>query len=737
MQFIREKMTGHFVNKADGRLFTELGDSFKPIIYGATQELYKLLPGVVDERKIQGDFFFNTHNDMFYYYFSPELDSITAGAVCNSIRARIDWHKFRDALTKAVGGGTWKNDTAASEQFIALHEETVPLMISDWERKAAIALQRPNLRSMMKLISSRPSVSLQEVAEDRELFEVSEDVQLLESLGMITREFEIYCADTNQKISCVSNLSALEEAAKRGFKCFHCGRPISDEKIVQSLSITDSGCRIAAKNMWLAYLVGASLCDEGVEPDHIMARSEHNADIVEIFADVKGSLMMFSVSESELTADVAFRFITRSRFFCPEWGYLVTPNKVSADVRTVVASTGDRLAIVEGLDKLPEVVRQGVAKASDKVLCDLLQKFNQYTQLDIGSWVSDYMDNNEDIEAIIGNIDTDVDLNLPALDEPAAGGESGGTEELTQTEDENGGEAEPAAQPETADNRTPDAEPLAEDSKIRKNGRNARDKKNHDIPEKTGFGSVIESVLTLLPAAYENSDSEVDVNAQIDAVNAQINSVAGMDGCSIMIATSDGRPLLGDLSTVEDSDLVAAAQVELMQNVSNTLADNDLGTLQNVVLCSAGNTMRVYLSVDDLTVITHQKESEIDDIVIKHSKSSPNLRRALKGLVALPGVAKTMLMTADGESLGSIGFTSDKDLAPCFAYMMRDVINVFCEDVGLGRIRACAVRTDKSLFQVMCLGEAYYLVSELGTKVPEYVWRRDLPAEASFVSANV
>ena len=140
MQFIREKMTGHFVNKAYGHLFDELGDSFKPIIYGATQELYKLLPGVVDDRRILGDFFFNVHNDLFYYYFSPDFDSLTAGAVCNSIRARIDWHKFREALTKAIGGGTWKNDISTSEQFQALYEETVPLMISEWERKAAISV---------------------------------------------------------------------------------------------------------------------------------------------------------------------------------------------------------------------------------------------------------------------------------------------------------------------------------------------------------------------------------------------------------------------------------------------------------------------------------------------------------------------------------------------------------------------------------------------------------------------
>lgn len=747
MQFIREKMTGHFKNKADGRLFIELGDSFKPIIYGATQELYKLLPGLLDERGILGDFFINPHNDLFYYSFSPNLDTITAGAVCNSIRARIDWHKFREALTKALGGGEWSSDIHPSEQFMALLEETSPLMVSDWERKAAIALQRSNLRNMIKLISSRPSVSLQEVAGERELFEVSEEVQLLDSLGMITREFEIYCVETNQKISCVSNLAALEDAAQRGFKCFHCGRPISSERIVQSLSITDSGCRLAAKNMWLAYLVGASLCDEGVEPDHIMARSEHNADIVEVFADVKGSLMMFSVSETELTPDVAFRFIMRSRFFNPEWGYLVTPFKVDPNVRAVLESAGDRLSIVEGLETLPDVVRQGVAKASNKILCDLLKHFNQYTQIDIGSWVSDYMLNNEDIEAIIGNIDTDVELELDSSEllqdktvtlentVPAAPA-SDSSDEILPAAPESGQSAGDDDLKTKADAEVPaesaaDAAVLSETvSAGKKGGRSSKESRKNARPEKAGFDGIIENVLTLLPGIIENSDNT-------DAVNAQLNSVAGMEGCSIMVATPDGLPFLGNLSTVDDSDLVAALQLDLMQNISNTLTENKLGALKSVILCSVGNTMRVYFSADDLTVITHQKMSEIDDIVIKHSKSAPNLRRALKGLVSLPGVSKSMLLTVEGELLQSVGFSNDKYLAPCFAYMMNDVIKTFCEDVGMGNVRACAIRTDKAFFQVMCLGEGFYLVSELGTKVPEYVWRRDLPAEASFVSANV
>ena len=745
MQFIRERMTGHFEDKADGRLFDEMGDSFKPVIYGATQEFFDMLPGMQNERRIQGDFFITSHRDLFYYIFSPGFDALTAGAVCNSVRARIDWHKFREALTKSVGGGEWNNAASVSEQFQALLEETSPLNVSDWERKAAVALQRNNLRSMLKIVASRPSISLQEAAGDRGLFEVSEDVQLLENLGMITRDFEIYCVDTNQKISCVSTLSALDDAAKRGFKCFHCGRSISAERIVQSLSITESGLRLSAKNMWLAYLVGAALCDAGVDPNKIVVKSENNGDIVEVFADVKGSLMMFAVSEDELTSDVAFRFITRSRFFNPEWGYLVTPVDVNADVRKVITSVSDRLDVIEGLDALSGVVREGAAKASDKVLQDLLASFNNYTKLDIGGLISDYMLNKafSAAPAAADAPDFIPIIAVEAADEPEAAEElnsdasavqeslAGGHDAESDRADEMNS-AEDGSDSAAADESSP-SEDISAAGEIYGEGNSEIDLKSDAVPEEHNFQSIIENVLRLMPAACESNDT--------DEVNALISSVAEMDDCSIMVATPDGLPFLGDLNTVYDSDLVAALQLDLMQNVANALADNNLGSLKNVILCSADNTMRVYFSADDLTVITHQKAAEIDGIAVKHSKSTPNLKRALKGLRSLPGVSKCMVLTVDGELVQSIGFNPDEEnessIAECFSYMMRDVINGFCADVDLGEVRACAMRTDKAVYHVMRLGSDHYLVSELGSKVPDYVWRRDVPAEASFVLANV
>ena len=134
MQFIRERIAGQFADKANGRLFEALGEAFKPVIYGAAQELYKYLPADLADRKVRGDLFVTPSRDIYYYCFSQDCNSLVAGAVCNSVRARSDWGKFRSAISKAVGSESWSPEPCASEAFRALSEEAQPLVINEWER---------------------------------------------------------------------------------------------------------------------------------------------------------------------------------------------------------------------------------------------------------------------------------------------------------------------------------------------------------------------------------------------------------------------------------------------------------------------------------------------------------------------------------------------------------------------------------------------------------------------------
>ena len=187
---------------------------------------------------------------------------------------------------------------------------------------------------------------------------------------MLTREHEVYCRKTEQKISRVSSLAALDEASGRGFKCFHCGRSISQEQIRQLLMATPEGLRLSRPNVWLAMLLGGILVEKGVDPARVLWRQEPIHHIVEVFADVEGGLLMFQVLEDGVSADQAFRFLARTRFFRPDIGFLVTPTAVREEARAVLRSMrpGWRsLTTSKNWDRI-----EGSAKASRTVVHLLL-----------------------------------------------------------------------------------------------------------------------------------------------------------------------------------------------------------------------------------------------------------------------------------------------------------------------------------------------------------------------------
>ena len=691
MQFIREKLTGSFQSQAGGNLLQALDDAFKPVIFGATEELFKeksqFLPQGVCGRKLIGDLFVTESKDVFFYRFSPKFDSLVAGAVCNSERGNSDWRRFRDGLSGFLGRRDWKNDIDVSDKFKMLAEETQPLVVSDWERQAAVALQQPSLRELINVISKTDSCTLQEAAGDRPVEEVKEDVQMLVDLGVITSEFEVYCRQTRQKVSCVASLEALDEASKRGFKCFHCGHAINEERVVQVLSITNNGRRFTSKNMWMAFLVGAALTDEGVDPQNISYRSENQGEIVEIFADVRGALFMLSVSEDEITPGAAFRFLTRTRFFDPDWGFLVTPVEVGTDARLVVSNGSDRFAVVEGLASLGEAVRLGVTRAAQKEVMDLLCKFDGLTSIDVGRWASEYMMGPDEV--------------IGGDSEPEAS-------PIVQAESE---EVDIDDEEEVQEKEEPQVEPARAAIAI------------SDITGK---------ILERLPQAVESTDT--------DEVNVLVCSVSGLPGCSAMVAGADGMSFLGCLDTVDDSDTVAALQLDLMQSVTKALSAYDKGALRSVMLCSDSETLHVHASVDGYNLITHQRSAEIDAIKKvddSHKKSVMRLKKALQGLVSLPGVAGSVAFDNNGEVLQAVGLDNALDLAGYFAQLVKESFAPFCTDTSLNPQHAFLVQTENNSYHLLCLPDEKYLLSVLHTTTPAYVWRNDISFEAGYVAANV
>ena len=391
MQFVRRKLTDlHSISDSRNALADLLGQKFRPVISGGHERFVEMLGKEGTLASLDGDVVITPAGAMFYYHFLSEENALVVGGAWDEKDGTSAWEEYLELVNKAVPQAKIQELPVVSPYFEFLREDSEPLQVGSWERKAAACLRSPGVRQLLKIVSERGVVSLPEAAQGRSVFEVGEDVKTMADMNIINCEFEVFCKETGQKVSRVSSLAALDEAAKRGFRCFHCGKAISDEQIVQSLSVCPQGAVLARRNMWLAYTVGAALLDCGVSSEHILFRSEDNNSSCEVFADYKGSLLMFSISEQGLDANSVFRIITRSRFFHPDCTFAVTSGAVSAEAYKVIEAEGERMFIVSDIDTLQETINSVSDRACRSVVGDFLADIDAMTSVNVGRIVGEY-----------------------------------------------------------------------------------------------------------------------------------------------------------------------------------------------------------------------------------------------------------------------------------------------------------------------------------------------------------
>lgn len=778
MQFIREKLSCSFGKKAESSIFGALESEFSPVVAGGRRELLKDLHLSSDSllQDFSGDLFISPSGTLCFYRISPDHKAITAGAAWQEEAGRSCWDRFRSLLSSVSGSSSWQADPILSSRFVMLLEESELLNVGDWERKAACALQRPQLRHLVKVINSKVNISLQAASEGRPLKEVGAEVQEMEEMGVINREFQVLCRETHQMVTCVSSLAALDDASGRGLKCFHCGRSISEEQIVQTLGITAQGHRLAQPNMWLAIMVGAELIDLGIDPSRIVYRSEDNYKTVEVFADVLGSLFMFSVQEDGVTPDSAFRFLNRTHFFKPDFGYIVTPKAVSREAAAVIAN-GENLCISDNMADLGNLLKEAIDKSSKHVISELLEGFSNKTQLSMGDILGNYFFGPESIAEAEPVEEPAAQVILPVaqpeavqpeaeqletahqeIAEPEAVPEEKMEEALPEIND-----AEPAVEhayelelpaedikaadiaeevqaesiePASADNleiadiSIDSAEQIAE-SQEAVHAEQAAPEFSESICEPSVFAEmsdVISEIMAQIPEIFESNDT--------DNVAPLLDHFSSVEGASAMLADSEGFAFAGAMETCEDPESAAALQCDLVAGVSAKLIDAGLGVLKYVYICGRPGTIGVYAAEEGLNLMIHSQLEMQDELAARDAggrKRSDAFRQALADIRALPGVTGALIAKCDGminEADMPLDIDAIEHIAFAAGHILSESAADFAENMGYAPIVGIIVGTEEAAFSIIPLGMNFMLVTQMELDAPEQLWRVSIPDRA-------
>ncbi len=733
MQFIREKLTGNLSREAEAALLGTLHGQFWPVVSGTRREWSRALElGPVDE-PAGGDLILTPEGELLYYRVSPGRDSVVAGGAWTSDSGAGRWEAFRDLLSKALGSRFWRPHPLVSPGFQMLQEEAVPLRVGERERWAARVLVSPEIRRLLQLIASSPGIILQQAAEGRPLPEVGAEVEQLDGLGLLSREFEVYCRKTEQKISRVSSLAALDEASGRGFKCFHCGRSISQEQIRQLLTVTHEGVRLSRPNVWLAMLLGGLLVERGVDPTRILWRQESARNTVEVFADVEGALLMFQVLEDGVTADLAFRFLARSRFFDPDAAFLVTPLRVRPEARRVLHSRDSRLDVFDSLEELGDRIAEALEQASRGVVHRVLGEFTPETTVALGSLMGDYfLGPQEEFRQLDVEKAESAEAWLPSGElHPAEAIAPYEFPQFTSMEEPAPEMRLPVAEVEEV---LPDAPlpPMIEDFA------------QELIPGPVSLVSqdreaVLEALIPGLMAHLAASGP----GGEDQELREHLRELAELEECSAMLADSDGLAFLGELDTTEEPDLVAALHVELLGAIRRILEEAGMPAPQALLLEGANGRFQVHPSVEGLSLLVHLGRGSADSeeevaasLSGEMALREAMLKKSLETMSRWDGVRGSLVSQREGLPIEAL-LSEELQPEPLAAVLAQVVSEseIFLDQVGMAPLRQVLLRTDGAWYSVVLLGPEGFLATILEPGTSREIWRHRLEREARTVAS--
>ena len=395
MNLMRERLKVRVSKERENDLWARLCEQFQPLVVDVALQIRRVLdlpPALVSPG---GELFLTGQSDLLYYWISEDRRSIEVGAVYNEASPDQAFDEFRQTVGEALGSDRWQQLTNQAERFQPLLEESEAFPNFEGDIEPARAMAPPANRHLLAEVSRRSGAPLEQVTSNK--FEANWDqvAEQLESCQLIQREFQVYCRDTGIQLCKFPSKNALDEAARMGFRSFSSGRPIMEERIIQFLFSTDLGRRLSKRNLWLALCLADALKQMGVERKHLRWTVEKDYRTINLFSAYRDSAILFEIQEEAVTADMAFRFLSRARYYRPDAAFLVTPLSLRPDARQLIDAYrpegGMRVRTLHDLSLLAKELERVQSQTMDRSVEDLLQRFGGLTWVNVGNCVGEHL----------------------------------------------------------------------------------------------------------------------------------------------------------------------------------------------------------------------------------------------------------------------------------------------------------------------------------------------------------
>lgn len=156
--------------------------------------------------------------------------------------------------------------------------------------------------------------------------------QALRAAGIVDAEIVVVCNKTQAQVARTPSRELLAELSEKGLRCA-CGRPLSDERVEEALTLTEMGRTLVEKSHWLSLLVIQELRRAGVALDSILIDQQLGGDEIDCLANISGELVLFELKDKEFNLGNAYSFGAKIGIIRPQHSVIVSTERVGNDAK--------------------------------------------------------------------------------------------------------------------------------------------------------------------------------------------------------------------------------------------------------------------------------------------------------------------------------------------------------------------------------------------------------------------
>lgn len=739
MKLKRERLNVVITEEQEKKFWEELQKDFPSYLQSIKSQYQKKLGLPSLKISLNGEIFFS--KDLFLYYLiSGDRSSIEAGSLVYSEEEQERFQNFlariRDILSEYTGASLplWREVQVSNPRFNFLRDETFAVTAVEEDISASGELNDPRARELLRKIHSSGLIYLEKLIPEENMTEAAPALQKLEDKGLITREYVITCFQSGKHITTVSSTSELQDAAEKGFKCYVCGKPVSEEKIEQLLMCTPKGSRLSEPNYWLLLQVVELLKKYGIPNSNILYNKDKDSETVEVFVNNDHHLILFELKEKKIKMEEVFIYLSRIKYSKPNLSVLLTLEKPQKDILNLLAEKCDvPVYTIGSLEEFDEHIGTILAGKRRDYSQEVLARFELLTSAEVSSLITEYM-------YIPEELIQEVKEEVPA---PLAE------------------EAPPAEAP-------PPEAVLADASKIVEGMFEKIEEKIEAMEEVKEIleAEVQEALVEDFPAEiipYEIypattappedtleysvkrivEEAQSGVSGKTSVIESMMQDMNSLNQCGSILVDSDGLLAVNAFPLSLDAEVTAAYSVEVSASFNRSLLE--AGRVKPLSLTLEGRQVSYHLYPAGQMLLVVSEEEKARFIEDEEMAESPTgelalreaiLKKVLEDLGAVEGVKANIVTSRDGLIIESFAREQieKETYAALYGQLLVDNEKNLLK-MGFDPVKQILIKTDSELISLIPLDMEGVLITFMEPNTVKDVWQSKLPGSAGMLAS--